>query len=180
MIDVCKYEKIGEYHDGRMIWLSPKKENIVYLIMFGDESYIGSSKNIHRRISQYLPALKRGKYDADRVQQAFDKNKGFDLYAIEFSDFESLRERERFYINTLNPTLNTRTSVSSSYREKDTNSFKCRIKKENLKGLQTSITISEYNRLIRLRSLRSKSIQELVEEAIAFWLDVQDGKIKIE
>ena len=76
MMDVCKYEKIGEYHDGRMIWLSPKKENIVYLIMFGDESYIGSSKNIHRRISQYLPALKRGKYDADRVQQAFDKNKG--------------------------------------------------------------------------------------------------------
>lgn len=182
MIDVSKYEKIGECRDGRMIWLSPKKENIVYLIMFGEESYIGSSKNIRRRFSQYVPALTRGKYEAEKVQAAFNKNKGFDVYAIEITsteDPDKLRDREHFYLKTLNPSLNSRTNVSYTYRNVDPNTAKKKPNKTELKGIETYITTSAYERLNKLKDSIGRLIRDMVKDAIIFWLDVQDGKIVI-
>lgn len=117
MIDVSKYEKIGEYCDGEMVWVSPKNENIVYVIMFGDESYIGSSINIRNRFQSFISVLKRGKSGSKKVQSAFDRNYGFDLYAIEFTDRDNLREKEEFYINTMSPSLNTKTRADYLYRD---------------------------------------------------------------
>ena len=190
MVDVSKFEKIGEYRDGAMIWLSQKKEDVVYMIKFGEEIYVGSSHNIRRRFSQYVPALRRGKYEAVKIQNAFDKYKGFDLYAIEFTSFENLRDREEFYLNNLHPGLNTRTFTQTSadywtirkQKEKPKNKFRkgIRIKDlandSNYKGLQTYISMTDYKRLSTFKIYRNKTISELVSEAIDLWLDVQEGE----
>ena len=199
MIDVSKYEKIGEYRDGKMSWLSTKKDNIVYLIMFGAESYVGSSKEIHRRFSQYVPALRRGKYEAEKVQNAFNLSKGFDVYALEFADRDSLRKREEFYINTMHPSLNTRTRADYWYRDllppsrrrqKDIHrdvsppsilQQKANVKllrpkkdKSGMKGVQAKIPISLYNRLAKQKELHGESICDMTAQAISYWLSIQN------
>ena len=117
MIDVSKYKKIGEYRNGVMTWLSSDITNVVYLIMFGCESYIGSSINVHSRFQSFISSLKREKCVSMKVQNAFDKNCSFDLYAIEFTNSDNLREKEEFYINTMHPSLNTKTHADYLYRD---------------------------------------------------------------
>ena len=201
MIDVSKYEKIGEYREGEMIWVSPKNENIVYVIMFGGESYIGSSINIRNRFQSFVSFLKRGLHGSKKVQSAFYKSGGFDLYAIEFSDKDHLREREEFYINTMQPSLNTRTHADYWYRDSMPPSQrrqknihrdvrpssilqqKANVKllrpkkdKSGLKGVFASIPLSMYRRLSNLKMNRSVSIADMVAQAIDYFVNVQDRK----
>lgn len=117
MIDVSKYEKIGEFRDGSMNWLSPKKDNMVYLIMFGADGYIGSTIDIRRRFSQYISALKQGKYYSKTIQKAFDNNGCFDVYMIASSiDENELRRLENHYLKLLHPSLNSQFVVTGFYR----------------------------------------------------------------
>ena len=116
MIDVSKYEKIGEFRDGEMKWSLSRSLNIVYLIIIGDDSYVGSAKNIHRRFSQYISALRKGKYQAKKIQEAFDKNKSFDVYALDHPNNEFLRRSESRFIKDLNPTLNSRKDTENIFR----------------------------------------------------------------
>ena len=204
MIDVSKYEKIGEYRNGEMIWISSKNENMVYLISFGNEFYIGSSVNIRNRFQAFTSVLERGKCGSPKVQSAFDINCAFDLYVIELIDRGNLRKREEFYINTMNPSLNTRTRADYSYRDsmplsprhreknryrnisplpilhqKDNVKFVRHKKdKSNLKGVFTKIPLSMYRRLSNLKMERGDSIERMVAQAIGFYVDFQDGKYK--
>lgn len=175
MIDVSKYEKVGEYRNGEMIWISPKKENIVYLIMFGNESYIGSSINIRRRFNQYVPALTKGKYEAQKMQNAFNTKRSFDVYALEFADRDSLRKREEFYIKEMNPSLNTRTYADYQYREANPNTlYNSKNKNKELIGVQAKIPISLYNRLAKQKELHGESICDMTAQAISYWLSIQN------
>ncbi len=50
---------------------------------------------------------------------------------------------------------------------------------EPTKGVQTYIPISQYRRLNDIKLTRSENIANLAAEAIALWLDVQEGKVKV-
>lgn len=205
MIDVSSYEKIGEYRDGEMVWISQKNENIVYLISFGNEFYIGSTVNIRNRFQAFTSRLKRGKCGSPKVQSAFDVNSAFDLFAIECTDRDNLRKREEFYINSIHPSLNIRTVADYWYR--DSMPLDCRRHREknrhrnisplptlhqkpdvkfvrhkkdrsNLKGVFAKIPLSMYRRLSNLKMERGDSIERMVAQAIGFYVDFQDGKYK--
>lgn len=108
MINYDKLEKIGEYKDGSLTWFTDKESNVVYLIRIDKESYIGSTTNIRRRFSQYVADLTHGKYAAPRVQDAFNNIESFTIYVLErVHDASALRTREQFYIDLVNPTLNS-------------------------------------------------------------------------
>lgn len=77
MINYDKLEKVGDYKDGSLTWFTDKEENVVYLIRIGNDSYIGSTKNIRRRFAQYVADLTHDKYAAPRVQSAFNEIKTF-------------------------------------------------------------------------------------------------------
>lgn len=49
-------------------------------------------------------------------------------------------------------------------------------KQEQTKGVQTYIPMSQYLRINNMRAVRGETIANLVSQAIAFWLDVQEGK----
>lgn len=59
MIDWSKYEKVGEFRDGKITWYSPNKENVVYctkvLYWFYRESL---QKNLHARKSHGYKKVK--------------------------------------------------------------------------------------------------------------------------
>lgn len=200
MIDVSKYEKVGEYRDGEMVWISQKNENIVYLISFGNEFYIGSAVNIRNRFQSFTSLLKRGKCKSPKVQSAFDVNSGFDLFAIECTDKDNLRKREEFYINTMLPSLNVRMRadylyrdsmpLSPRHREKNrhrstrplpTLHQKANVKfvrpkknKKGMKGVFAKIPLSMYRRLSNLKIERVDCIEDMVAQAIGFYVDFQD------
>ena len=50
MIDVSKYEKVGEFKNGRLHWLEGRDINAVYLIKFKEDFYIGSAEYLYIRI----------------------------------------------------------------------------------------------------------------------------------
>lgn len=50
---------------------------------------------------------------------------------------------------------------------------------EPTKGVQTYITVSMYRRLSDIKLNRGETIGNLVAEAVALWLDVQEGKAKV-
>lgn len=52
--------------------------------------------------------------------------------------------------------------------------------KEPTKGVQTYIPMSMYRRLNDIKLTRRENIAALVAQAIALWLDVQEGKAKVE
>lgn len=52
--------------------------------------------------------------------------------------------------------------------------------KEPTKGVQTYIPMSMYRRLNDIKLTRRGNIAALVAQAIALWLDVQEGKKKVE
>ena len=50
---------------------------------------------------------------------------------------------------------------------------------EPTKGVQTYIPISQYRRLNDIKLTRGENIATLVAQAIAYWLDAQEGKAKV-
>ena len=50
---------------------------------------------------------------------------------------------------------------------------------EPTKGVQTYIAVSMYRRLSDIKLRRGETIGNLVAEAVALWLDVQEGKRKV-
>ena len=52
--------------------------------------------------------------------------------------------------------------------------------KEQTKGVQTYIPMSMYRRLNDIKLTRRENIAALVAQAINLWLDVQEGKQKVE
>lgn len=107
MINYDKLEKVGEYKDGSLTWYTDKEENVVYLIRIGEESYIGSTKNLRRRFSQYVADLTHGVYCSPRVQNAFSEDKSFIIYILErVPESGEIREREQFFIDLISPELN--------------------------------------------------------------------------
>jgi len=53
-------------------------------------------------------------------------------------------------------------------------------KDEPTKGVQTYIPMSQYRRLNDIKLTRRENIAALVSQAIALWLDVQEGKAHVE
>lgn len=107
MIDVSKYEKVGEFKDGRLHWLEGRDINAVYLIKFKDVFYIGSAEYLYIRIKEHTKAFLKGEH-VDKMQSVFDEEKEFEVYVIEKGiDSTFLLTEEAKYIKQYSPTLNT-------------------------------------------------------------------------
>lgn len=82
----------------------------VYLIKYtptGD-FYIGSSFNIHHRFEQHM--MERSKW--------FNSDKAYyELYLLEYSTIDTLKDREQHYIDSLKPTLNINKSATRPPRK---------------------------------------------------------------
>ena len=82
MIDVSKYEKVGEFKDGRLHWLEGRDINAVYLIKFKEDFYIGSAEYLYIRIKEHTKSFLKGEH-VEKMQSVFDEEKEFEVYVIE-------------------------------------------------------------------------------------------------
>lgn len=73
-----------------------------------NKKYIGSSKNIRKRLWEHRSKLRHNKHDNVYLQKSWNKygEDKFDFYIIEACPEKILLEREQFYIDTQKPEYN--------------------------------------------------------------------------
>lgn len=114
MFDYDLLEKCCVYKNNTLTWFTEEVHPVVYMLKIGDDNYIGSTWNLKNRINNYITALPNGKYNAKSVQEAYDKNQSIIVYIMERIIIGDIRVREQFYINLINPTLNTLKTANST------------------------------------------------------------------
>lgn len=111
MIDFNELEKVSEYKNGELNWFEGRDINAVYVILVGDEYYIGSSHYVYLRIGQHLSHLLNGRHHSDKFQKKFDEVKEFEVYSLDRGiERYRLQTVEEEYIRKYKPTLNIITS----------------------------------------------------------------------
>lgn len=126
MINFQELEKVAEFKNGELNWLEGRDINAVYVILVGDEYYIGSSHYTYLRIGQHLNELQKGTHHSEKLQKKFDEIEEFEVYSLERGiRKENLQIVEYKYIQKYNPSLN----IASTSNRKDINQLiKLRIK----------------------------------------------------
>ena len=92
----------------------------IYAIIHRDgDTYVGSAINIHKRLQQHLYKLRKGSHDNKYLQSAWTAHSEahFDFEILETCETESLREREDYWINLLQPSYNIQLRSGRSFRE---------------------------------------------------------------
>lgn len=99
--------KLLEFKDGEIIWNLGDEIGIVYLLVIGDESYVGTTYQPRNRLNCHLGSLLKGKHQNPLIQNKFDEIGSFIVYLLEDCRGNVNRfEREKYYIHKLQPRLN--------------------------------------------------------------------------
>lgn len=119
MIDFSKLEKIAEYRNGELQWLEGRDINAVYVILVGDEYYIGSSHYTYLRIGQHLGELEHGHHHSQKLQDKFNEIGEFEVYSLDRGiEKYKLQIVEYNYIEKYKPTLNIKTPKKSGCKHR--------------------------------------------------------------
>lgn len=92
------------------------KLSCIYRFDIGDHFYIGSAKLLERRWKEHINHLKKDKHYSKFAQNAFNKHKCIVFTVIEVCNENNIYEREQYWIDTLNPDLNSITVVESRWK----------------------------------------------------------------
>ena len=107
MINFQELEKVAEFKNGELNWLEGRDINAVYVILVGDECYIGSSHYTYLRIGQHLDKLLKGEHHSCKLQEKFNSVGEFEVYSLDRGiEKNKLQLVEQRYIQEYKPTLN--------------------------------------------------------------------------
>lgn len=107
MINFQELEKVAEFKNGDLNWLEGRDINAVYVILVGDECYIGSSHYTYLRIGQHLDKLLKGEHHSCKLQEKFNAVGEFEIYSLDRGiEKNKLQLVEQKYIQEYKPTLN--------------------------------------------------------------------------
>lgn len=85
----------------------------IYILVFNNRYiYLGSSKNMHRRVTEHYRLLNKGNHYNKLLQEAYYIYKGFESYCIEKCEESLLFTREQYYLDNYCPALNISKSAS--------------------------------------------------------------------
>lgn len=113
MINFQELEKVAEFKNGELNWLEGRDINAVYVILVGDEYYIGSSHYTYLRIGQHLDKLLKGEHHSCKLQEKFNAVGEFEVYSLDRGiEKAKLQFVEQKYIRDYKPTLNIASTKS--------------------------------------------------------------------
>ena len=136
-----------DYKQGIATWNLGEVQNIVYLLVVGDETYVGTTYQPRNRFVIHLGSLQRKTHRNPLIQQAFDKTEALTIYLLEDCKENGDRyKREKHYIRQLKPTLNR----EHYYKEW---SFSGLTKRESVRLLCDVITYVRKKKCVSLKQL---------------------------
>lgn len=85
-----------------------KNKSGIYRFWCNNHSYIGSAKNLKKRLLAHLSTMRNGKHHNHTVQNVYNKYgiENFYFEILENCSEQDLLERETFYIKNLKPDMN--------------------------------------------------------------------------
>lgn len=90
--------------------IAMKNKSAVYIIICEptQKSYIGSSKDVRKRIRSHWGLLRNGKHTNTHIQRAFNMygEENFIVEILEFCEESLLQDREQFFLNQFKPEFN--------------------------------------------------------------------------
>lgn len=99
--------KLLEYKDNEISWNLGKEIDIVYLLVIGDEFYVGTTYQPRNRLNCHLGSLLKGKHQNKLIQEKFNEIGSFTIYLLEdCKGIKNRYEREKYYIHKFKPSLN--------------------------------------------------------------------------
>lgn len=78
----------------------------IYILYTDSSFYIGSSKNINKRVVEHLRLLSNNIHYNHKLQSAYNINSEIKYGTVEHCSIETLLIREQYYIDSLKPDLN--------------------------------------------------------------------------
>lgn len=123
----------------------------IYLIknFITNEIYIGSSKNIKKRLYQHKFMLRRNIHSNKKLQNSWNKYNevSFTFEIIDLIEIEKLTKTEQFYLDKLNPEYNIRKIAENNYGYKMSEESKLKMSMSQ-KGKSKSPMTSETKKKI--------------------------------
>lgn len=87
-----------------------KPEPGVYMIRFmlDNRTYVGSSKNIRKRVQNHLSSLRKGNHHSRHLQRTFDKYGAdyFEAFAVGYYDSNDVRDEEQHWLDSATCSFN--------------------------------------------------------------------------
>ena len=86
-----------------------KKAGIYCIVnVCNQKKYIGSSKNLYRRLMSHRSALRKGIHENKKLQNSWNKHgeDNFQYYILEYCQESNLISKEQYYINHIKPWYN--------------------------------------------------------------------------
>ena len=90
----------------RNLW---KKAGIYCIInVCNQKKYVGSSKNLYRRLMSHRSALRKGVHENRKLQNSWNKHgeDNFQYFILEYCQESNLISREQYYIDSIKPWYN--------------------------------------------------------------------------
>lgn len=106
------YKAIAKFDKSGVSWVGLPPKSMVYSICFGNDTYIGSTKNIKNRIGLHFRELSDNRHYSAKMQDAFNSSVSFLVYCIEEVAEGNIKKREQVHINKIRPTLNKKRCFS--------------------------------------------------------------------
>lgn len=121
--------------------------------------YVGSSKNIAKRIWEHRANLRHNSHDNRHLQNAWNKygEKCFDFFVLEKCNIEELIEREQFYIDTLKPEYN---QIFKIVKPEYTEETRKKMSESRKLGFERGTVVVYQNKPIRQFDLNGNFIKE--------------------
>jgi len=78
----------------------------IYYIKISEKDYVGSSNSIGHRLKHHLWAMSNCRHHNRTMQNCWNKHQTASFKVLEECHPDDLIEREKYYIDTLNPYIN--------------------------------------------------------------------------
>jgi len=121
-----------------MIILKDFKNSGVYCIinMSNGKRYIGSSKNMYKRLSCHRSYLRSSTHQNKKLQNSWNKysEESFVAYLLEICDETILEKREQYFIDNLKPEYNITLIVERNILSKESRLLQSETRKKRIKS----------------------------------------------
>ena len=108
----------------------------IYKITFMEKEYVGSAKDVKKRINRHLSELKNNRHHNQKLQHEFNRHRVdiLDYEVLEEVEIEQLIEREQYYIDHIKPYYNICLHAGSTLgrlHSEETKAYLSKIRKGN-------------------------------------------------
>lgn len=130
----------------------------VYLLIINGKKYIGSSKNINKRITEHKRLLRNNIHYNKLIQEAYNTSSNIEHYCIAKCEENDLFEKEQEFLDTEHPELNISLVAANAVLSKE----RVQEKQGGARNHMAKITLDQAISVVHARNMKM-TLKEVAE-----------------